>query len=140
MSALDDLLDKARQMADVAGRKTEEVVEASKNKMQAYKITTNIQRAYEKLGSIVYDSAKYGTDSAQLVESCIAEIDGLLAQLEEVNQKLDASRPGVSCSACGYTNAMGASYCSKCGASLAAAPKGQEEPAGEKTEEAPKEE
>ena len=126
MSALDDLLDKARQMADVAGRKTEEVVEASKNKMQAYKITTNIQRAYEKLGSIVYDSAKYGTDSTQLVESCIAEIDEMLAQLEEVNRKLDASRPGVTCSACGYTNTMGSAYCNKCGASLSAA--GQETP------------
>lgn len=126
MSAFDDLLDKARQVADVAGRKTEEVVEASKNKMQAYKITTNIQRAYEKLGSIVYDSAKYGTDSTQLVESCIAEIDEMLAQLEEVNRKLDASQPGVPCSACGYTNTLGASFCSKCGASLTAAPKDPE--------------
>ena len=82
MSAFDHFLDKAKQMADVAGRKTGEVVESSKYKMQAYKITGNIQKAYEKLGSIVYDSTKYGTDSTQLIESCIAEIDGMLAQLE----------------------------------------------------------
>lgn len=118
MSTFDNLMDKARNVAGVASKMTSEMVESSKNKMQAFKINTNIQRAYEKLGSIVYDSAKFGTDSTSLVKACVEEIDQMLEELEEINNRIQEGRPGLVCASCGSLNPATASYCAKCGASL----------------------
>ena len=133
-STLDNLMDRAKSVANSATKMTGEMVELSKNKLQAFKINSNIQRAYEKLGSIVYDSAKFGTDSELLVKACIEEIDGLLAELEEVNSRIEEGRPGGTCKTCGFTNPESACYCAKCGASLAHAPAPSAEEPGEDQE------
>ena len=52
--SLNSLLDKAISVANVAGKKTEEMVEASKLKLQEVSVNADLQDCYEKIGSLVY--------------------------------------------------------------------------------------
>lgn len=118
-STFDNLLGKAKNVAGAATKMTGEVVELSKVKMQAFKINTNIQKTYEKLGSVVYDSMKFGVDSKELIDSCVAEIDALLIELDQVNTAADGNSSkgsAIRCLSCGCENAAGSFFCARCGA------------------------
>ncbi len=119
MSTLDDLFDKAKALVNVAGKKTGEVVEVSKLKLQAVQINTDIQKAYEKIGSIVYEHNKAGTDAAELIQMCIKEVDGLFHKLNEINEKIAGTKNMAICLYCGASVPVDSYYCPKCGANLA---------------------
>ena len=123
MGTFDTFLNKAKNVADVAAQKTGEVVEVSKVKLQAFKINNNIQRAYEKLGSIYYDSVKFDTNSDELLKSCVEEIDRLLQELETLNDSLGdiGKSSSIRCKSCGFDNTPGSFFCARCGAALDAA-------------------
>lgn len=120
MGTFDSLFDKAKNVADAASKMTGEVVDISKVKLQAFKINTNIQKNYEMLGSIVYDSMKFGTDSKELVDVCVAEIDRLLAELDVLNDSLHSAHKaeGIRCLSCGFENTEGSFFCARCGTAL----------------------
>ncbi len=118
MTTIDDIIARARDVAVAAGKMTGEVFEISKGKFQALKISSNIQKSYEKLGSIVYDSIKYDTENSELVNVCVAEIDALIEELADVNSRISDLKSVVVCSSCGYSNPTTAYFCAKCGSSI----------------------
>ena len=108
MAALDDLVSKAKELADTVGKATGELVDDSRVKLQELKLSSELKDAYERLGSVVYDNIKNNT-----------EID----QIRENMEKLKASRSPSDaveryCPQCGTTNGKEAVYCSRCGAPL----------------------
>ena len=93
MSRFDDLLLKAKTVANAAGKKTGELVEVSKLKLEAVQINSDIQKAYERLGSVVYEQEKTGADNNDLIALCVSEIDGLLRKRQVI---CDVSRSPVT--------------------------------------------
>ena len=77
-----------------------------------------MKEAYERLGSIVYDSIKHDTENRQLVDMVVNELDGLLAELDELKGKEAAAAQQVMCPQCGALNSQDFTYCSRCGAAL----------------------
>ena len=118
MATIDDIIARAKDVAVAAGKMTGDVFELSKGKFHALKISSNIQRSYEKLGSIVYDSMKYDTENSEMVNVCVAEIDALVEELAEVNSRISDLKNVVVCSSCGYSNPTTAYFCAKCGSSI----------------------
>ena len=51
INSFNSLLDKAISVANVAGKKTEEMVEASKLKIQEVSVNADLANCYEKIGS-----------------------------------------------------------------------------------------
>lgn len=133
----DHLMNKARDLAGMAGKKTEEVLEVSKLKYSCVQLNNEIQHSYEKLGAFTYKFQKTGEENPELVEMCVKEIDGLLEKLRELTERIDEAQNRSRCPACGFMNDFKAQYCMKCGEKLeekpaedADAPEG-EEPADE---------
>ncbi|MBR5558701.1 MAG: zinc ribbon domain-containing protein [Oscillospiraceae bacterium] len=120
MSAFDNFLSKARDVADAAAQKTGEVVEISKLKLQAIKLNSNIQKAYEELGSVYYNSVKFGGNAEDQLNGCVAEIDRLLKEQEELENSMNdvGKSTGHFCTACGFENSAKAAFCSNCGTPL----------------------
>ena len=85
--SLNSLLDKAISVANVAGKKTEEMVEASKLKLQEVSVNADLQDCYEKIGSLVYRSKKSGEDNEQAIEQLVEQADVLLEQLAQLQSK-----------------------------------------------------
>ena len=111
MSRFDDLLPKAKTVANAAGKKTGELVEVSKLKLEAVQINSDIQKAYERLGSVVYEQEKTGADNNDLIALCVSEIDGLLVELSDLNAKINEAKNTVKCMSCGAENPEGSLYC-----------------------------
>lgn len=109
--SLNSLLDKAISVANVAGKKTEEMVEASKLKLQEVSVNADLQDCYEKIGSLVYRSKKSGEDNAQAID----QADVLLEQLAQLQSKREEIKKMKKCPNCGASCSVDSHFCSRCG-------------------------
>ena len=139
MGKLDEVLAKAKDLAKVAGNKTEEAVELTRLKIQASQLRGDIDANYLKLGEIIYELNKAGTENEELISMCIAEIESQRTELAELTNRIDEMKNVVKCSECLAANPVGALYCARCGARLEKK-QGQEAPTEQETESAPAEE
>lgn len=115
MSNWNTILDKAKDVANMAGKKTGEVVETSKLKLQGFSINGDIQSAYEKMGGLVYRARKEGVDNTPEIEECIHEIDELLAALNELESKIAEIKKVKKCPNCAASCSTESHFCSRCG-------------------------
>ena len=111
--SLNSLLDKAISVANVAGKKTEEMVEASKLKLQEVSVNADLQDCYEKIGSLVYRSKKSGEDNEQSIEQLVEQADVLLEQLAQLQSKREEIKK--KCPNCGAACSVDSHFCSRCG-------------------------
>jgi len=142
MAALDDLMQKAKELADTVGKATGELVDDSRQKLQELKLSAELKDAYERLGSVIYDGIKAGEQNQALVDLVVGEIDAIHQSLESL--KVTKAVPETEekyCSQCGTTNSRESVFCSRCGAPLsmtAEPPKAEENaPAAPAEEPAP---
>lgn len=117
-SIFDSFFDKAKDVADIASKKTGELVEISKYKIESVKINNEVEKLYQKLGNSVYLMVKGGYDNQELIEGLTEDIDEMLMRLEAVNEKISDMKNVVYCGACGAKNEMENYYCVKCGSRL----------------------
>ncbi len=118
MSAFNNLFHKAKEVANAAGKKTGSAVELSKLKLQVMQLRSQIQSTYERIGILVYEQEKTGTDNGELVVVCIKEIDEYLDRINDLNASISLIKDGVKCPACGTGNDLDQRYCKKCGTSM----------------------
>lgn len=118
MGIFEDLLASAKNAVDVAGQKTDNVVEITKLKYQCVQLTNELKSLYEKLGSAVYSMKKAAYQNNDLMDSLIEEIDEIKERIKEVNDQIALRKEIILCPACGYQNDKHAIYCMKCGNKL----------------------
>ena len=118
MGTLDDIINKAKDVANDLGHRANDVVEVSKLRLSVVSLGSDIDKVYQKLGLMIYEMVKAGTSNQELVNGCVAEIDALKAKLEEVNQKIDALKNVRRCDSCGNAVDITAQFCPMCGSLL----------------------
>lgn len=116
----DDLVLKAKDLADAASKKTGEIYEISKYKCECIKLNGELKKLYEQLGSSVYSMVKNNYDNEELVHSLTEEIDERLARLKEINAILSERKDFLVCPACNSKNPLDSIYCGRCGSRLKA--------------------
>lgn len=143
MSRFDEFVDEfvfmAKNAADVASKKTGEVVESSKIRYQMKQIEWEIEKAYAKLGAIVYESKKSDDNFDEVIQLAVREIDDLKQRYDELAGKLRDYKNVVKCPGCGRENENTDSFCSRCGSPLIheePAP-AEEPPAGSSDDDGP---
>lgn len=122
MAALDDVMQKAKEVAGAVGRAAGELVDDSRLKLQELKLSSELKDAYERLGSVVYDGIKSGEPNQALTDLVVGEIDSIHQSLETL--RAGRTAPAAEeryCAQCGTTNGADAVYCSRCGAPLSMA-------------------
>ena len=142
MAALDDVMQKAKEVAGAVGRAAGELVDDSRAKLQEMKLSSELKDAYERLGSVTYDGIKSGEPNQALADLVVGEIDSIRQSIEEL--KASRTVPAAEeryCSQCGTVSGKDAVYCTRCGAplSMAAEPAPEEPDAAEEPAPAPEE-
>ena len=127
MTFFEDALLAAKNAAGTVYEKTGRVVDISKLRLSAAEITKEIERRYEALGRLVYDSQKEGTDISGLIEECARSIDALYTRLDEVNGRIAKLKDKKYCSVCGAIIERNALYCSRCGSRVEVKPEASEQ-------------
>lgn len=88
MGTFEDVLCKARNVAESAGKKTTDFVEVTKLKMEMADTEREISSILEGLGRLVYDGKKAGEDVSSMVDECVAKVDEQYAKLEALRAKV----------------------------------------------------
>lgn len=117
-NTFDSFLEKAKDIYDVASKKTGEMVEVSKLKLECVKVNKDIKGLYEKLGSCVYSMIKSNYENQDVIDSIKEEIDENIEKLAELNAKLGELKNIIICTACGAKNPEENFYCCKCGSRI----------------------
>lgn len=118
MGVLESAFIKAKNAADIAGKKTGEFVEISRLKVQASESEQKINEAYRELGKLVYNASKEHTDCTELVSQKAEHIDSLILDYSGVLSKIQDLKREKTCPECHYSNPEEAFYCQKCGSKL----------------------
>ncbi len=118
MTTFDDVFSKAKSVAETAGKKTSEMIEVTRLKLQAAEMEKDIAAMLEGLGRLVYESRKEDADVAGKLDDCCLKLDERYAELVKVRAKIDEYRNQVTCKNCGAQNADDAVYCKRCGVKL----------------------
>ena len=128
MGFWDELVDKTKQVGEVAGNKADELVQKGKIKYQLEKLTYQLKGQQRKLGSLVYGMHRAGTQNDKLLEQCYREIDATLAEMRRARSELNEINVKVNCPKCGFLNEPDASYCISCGYQLISEPEDPAQP------------
>jgi len=84
----EEVVSKAKTVADTTGKRTGEMVELGKLKYKAKQISWEIERTYAKLGVIVYESKKTGGDFSTVIAAAVEELDKLNVDLDRLEEKI----------------------------------------------------
>ena len=118
MATWEDVICKARELADAAGRKVADVAEVTKHKLKIAENERDIRDAYEAIGRLIYDSGKLDTvPDAEKVASLTRQLDDLYIENDHLRSEVDHFCGRTTCR-CGASNPQGAAYCNACGKSL----------------------
>ncbi len=118
MSVFDEMMEKAKQIANVAEKKTSVAVELSKLRLRVVQMNSMIQSNYERIGTMVYEQEKSGNNNKDLIAVCISEIDSLLAELNRITERIAELKRGGRCPVCGAPSTTESLYCPRCGANM----------------------
>ncbi len=118
MTTFEDILCKVKDLGEAAGKKTGELVEVTRLKMEAAQTEKDIAATLEGLGRLVYDGRKSGEDISEMVDACVERVDELNAGLEKLRDKIVRYKNAVRCPDCGVLNTEDSLYCKKCGARI----------------------
>ncbi len=118
MALLDDVLNTARDVIDVAAEKTTDFVGMTKLRIALADVKREIAMTMEGIGRLVYDAQKNGADIADMVAQACAQIDQLTVKQHKLEQQLCAYRKATICAHCDAINDDDAHFCKGCGSSL----------------------
>ena len=122
MGVFEDVVVRAKAVAECAGKKAAEVLEVQKLKVTAAQIEAEIKDKYEILGKLTYNSEKEGKCAKEASKTLAEDIEQLQAQLAVIKDKIYRLKNIVCCPNCRAINAKDAIYCNKCGTRLIPVP------------------
>jgi len=115
----DELKGKAKTVYGTASKMTSEAVDIGKVRYQIKQTQWEIEKTYAKIGAVVYESKKGGENLDDVIALAIAEVDAYNEKLEDLEKRLRSHKRVCKCPACGKENDIEASFCSRCGETLA---------------------
>ena len=115
MATWEGFLNMAKDAVEAAEKKTGELWDTTKMKMEIARLEKELAATFEGLGRLVYDAKKGAEDIGELMDACVEHIDEQNAQLEKLQEKLAGMKNAMRCKACGVLNDQDATYCKSCG-------------------------
>lgn len=116
---MERIMSEIKSAADKVAKKSGELVELSKIKLNILSTKSSIEEQYKKLGQLVYTSQKNDSDDISVkFEEIIAKIDILQDRLAELEEMAAQVSNKVICPNCKKVNSADAEFCSRCGLDL----------------------
>ena len=118
MGVFEDFVVNVKSAADAMGKKTEQIIDLSKLKLNQTEINNKVTKCFERLGKLVYEASKNEIGAEEQISECKSEIDDLLVQLRAVTEQIALVKNKKKCRKCGADNLPEMRFCGKCGAKL----------------------
>lgn len=118
MSSFDDTILKAKEMLDIAAKKTDEFVSVSKQKIKISSLSSDLKTAYAKLGKRCYTELKNNEVDDPEVAAIIEEIKGYIVEIKALKDDVDNIEGKIICNQCGNKVNKDCAFCNFCGAKI----------------------
>ena len=118
MGLFEDAVVKAKDVFDVAAKKTNEVVSVQKLKIKVSQVNSDMQKDFEALGRLYYEAVKQKDEEITEYKEIIKSIDDKISEVAELEKEIDEQKKSKTCSKCGTKNPDTSFYCSNCGEKL----------------------
>ena len=118
MGLFENAVNTARSAAKTVGKKAEEGLDLSRNKLSISELENKLEASYASLGMLYYNYLENGTTDPEKEQALVREIDGIHAAVRELKENINEMRNRVTCPACAAANDPQAVFCSQCGARL----------------------
>ncbi len=118
MDFLDNAIDKARELFDVASKKTNEVVTTQKQKFDVSSIENKRSKDFQKLGEIYYELIKNTKIENEEIKKIVEEITLKNQKIDELNEEINNAKNKRICPVCSASIEKNSVFCSFCGEKL----------------------
>ncbi len=118
MDIFESVVNGTKAAADTVAKTSKDVFEVSRLRFNAAELTGEINKKYEALGRLVYDSYTDSTNAEDMIKECVAGINEAYRRLDEVNEKIATTLKRRRCGSCSAVNSKDALYCNRCGRRL----------------------
>lgn len=118
MDFLDDVLEKAKNVFDVAKNKTEEVVAIGKQKYDIAAMENRLNKSYNALGRLCYENYKADDSCADEIKALIAEITSEIEAIQLARAEIVKMKGNRFCPKCGEAVTEASVFCNHCGEKL----------------------
>lgn len=104
--------------ADVAGKKTNELVNSTRVSFLIFDLNTEIEVLLKEVGKCVYLTHTGNEVSSEEIDSKIAAIDAKYQEIARLKAQQDQQRGAPQCPQCGKACSKSDTFCSACGCRL----------------------
>lgn len=109
---------KVKQGVSAGAKKTEQVVNTSKLKMEAGSVNKEINNTYEQLGKAFFEMRTADQPDEQILVTLCEEIDALFLREKAIRHEIALLEGAVVCLACAHANKKESTFCTNCGTKL----------------------
>ena len=100
MDFLDNAISKAKEVVDIAYKKTEEVVTTEKQRFDIASLNSKIDKDYKALGQIFYNLYKDNDNIPDNAKIIMEAIDEKLLKIKELKEEIGDSKNKAVCPHC----------------------------------------
>lgn len=118
MDFFDNAVNKAKEVFDVACKKTNEVVTTQKQKFDIATIENKRNKDFEALGKLYFEAVKDTEIEDTAINMIVTKIKEKNELIKQINEEMGATKNMKVCPACNAFIKDDAAFCSSCGAKL----------------------
>lgn len=115
MDFLNDAVSKAKEALEIACKKTGEVVNTQKQKLDVVSLENKCNKLYASLGKIYFDEIKDNQDLPEDVMSLVNQIKELNSKIDELKTDINAAKKLKVCPNCNANIDESDIFCPNCG-------------------------
>lgn len=118
MDFFDNVVNKTKEVFDVAYKKTNEVVSTQKQKFDISSIQNKLNKEYIKLGKIYYTQLKDTEINDSELQNIINSIDKKIDRINVLTKEINDAKNKVICHNCSAVVDKDSIFCNLCGAKI----------------------
>lgn len=118
MDFLDNAINKAKEVVDIAYKKTEEVVLTEKQRFDIASLNSKIDKDYKALGEIFYKHYKDSEDIPEDAKAIMNSINEKILKIKELKEEIGETKNKAVCPKCQNYIPKNSAFCSVCGEKL----------------------
>ena len=118
MDFFDNAVNKAKEVFDVAYKKTNEVVSAQKQKFDVASVENKRAKDFEALGMLYFDIIKDSDIENSEVKNIVEEIKAKNEKIKALREEINNTKNKRICPSCNASISKESVFCNVCGAKL----------------------
>ncbi len=115
MDTFEKTVQKAKDVFDIAVKKTGEFVNVSKQKISVANLNSKLTKAYAELGKLQFVALKDTEIDNPEVSSVVLEIKQIISEIKLLLAEIDDVEGKITCPKCGSKAPIKSAFCNKCG-------------------------